>query len=569
VARKKRPIWTLDCETDPFLTKEDAEKRGIPYPRDPKPFLWGIYEGKKEQYHEFREVAEVLAFLTGEYASGEKPIVYAHNGGKFADYHALRFAINTDEPIMVISGRLGKFRIGECEFRDSLNIIPVGLASFQKDEIDYSIMEADVRWEAGNYAKISAYMRNDCVYLFNVIAEYHNRFGRGLTQAGASMRYWAKKYDKKPPKQSAANFERLKPFYYGGRVECFKSGYKEVPFTVVDINSAYPRAMLEQHPFSAVPDLSSTLPKKADIPQSMIDLVGVSRGALPYREDSGKLIFPNDDEPRRYTVTGWEYLAALELGDLDVFDIEQVYTFPELVSFKDYIEDFYNQRLVAKANGDKTGDIFAKLFMNSLYGKFASDPLKYKEWVIASDDTYFEWAAKGFVPERPWHENYLFKRGLPVERQRYYNIATAASITGYVRAFLYRSLRACKGVIYCDTDSIAAEDVSGLHQGKELGLWKREIDCKAYAVAGKKLYAFLDRNSYAPADAEKKGLERGTGGYWKTACKGVDLSPDEIVAVAKGGTVEYAPRVPTYSILKDEPVFTSRAVRMTAEPIAA
>jgi len=55
--------------------------------------------------------------------------------------------INSDEPVMVINGRLARFRIGECEFRDSLNIFPnTRLADFGvKNEIDYALMEPDRR----------------------------------------------------------------------------------------------------------------------------------------------------------------------------------------------------------------------------------------------------------------------------------------------------------------------------------------------------------------------------------------------------------------------------------------
>lgn len=565
MARRKRPVWTFDCETDPFLSRDEALRRGIPYPRKPHPFLWGLYEGRKEEYHEFRSVEDVLAFFLSEYASTERPIIYAHNGGRFADYHELKYAFNSDERIMIINGRLGKFRIGECEFRDSINILPIALSDFKKDDMDYSIMEEDVRWEPKNYEKISKYMRNDCVYLYEIVEKYQAKYGTGLTQAGASMRYWAKTSKIKKPKQSAAVFERLKPFYYGGRVECFKTGHAEVPFKVVDINSAYPRAMLEKHPFSVQPSRIDYLPSKDDIPQCLIEFEGIADGSLPYRTDDNKLIFPRDDKPRVYQVTGWEYLAALELGALEVKDIRMVFQFAELIDFKDYILDAYAERKAAKAAGNKADDLFSKLRMNGLYGKFASDPLKYREWIIASEDSYFKQGADGYHLYRQWgDERYLMRRSLPRESQRYYNIATAASITGYVRAFLYRSLRACKNPIYCDTDSISAEDVSGLDLGPELGQWKVESECSAYAVAGKKLYAFRDRNAYSPEDGVKKGLELFSGSWWKTACKGGSLTVDEIIRASRGEKVVYWPEVPTYSILHDEPIFTSRIFQKTA-----
>ena len=124
----KKPFITIDCETDPF-------REG----RVPVPFIWGCYDGETEHYEEFESTGELVKYL-----QGRKVIVLAHNGGRF-DYHYLREYINTDEQILVIAGRLAKFHIGLAEFRDSMNILPVPLAAFQKTEFDYTKLEADVR----------------------------------------------------------------------------------------------------------------------------------------------------------------------------------------------------------------------------------------------------------------------------------------------------------------------------------------------------------------------------------------------------------------------------------------
>ncbi|MGH9626020.1 MAG: hypothetical protein ACRD4G_17010, partial [Bryobacteraceae bacterium] len=132
-ARRRRggkPFLTLDCETDPF-------KVG----RIPVPFIWGIYRHDTEDYWEFSTPQEVVEFL-----APQKVIVYAHNGGKF-DYHYLRDDINSDDPMMVIAGRLARFKIGECEFRDSWNVLNEPLRVFQKEDFDYTKLEADNRQE--------------------------------------------------------------------------------------------------------------------------------------------------------------------------------------------------------------------------------------------------------------------------------------------------------------------------------------------------------------------------------------------------------------------------------------
>jgi hypothetical protein len=68
----------------------------------------------------------------------------------------------------------------------------------------------------------------------------------------------------------------------------------------------------------------------------------------------------------------------------------------------------------------------------------------------------------------------------------------------------------------------------------------------ALAIGGKKMYAFRELG----------------GDKWKTASKGVNLGPEEIVEIAKGGTVTYTPMVPTFSV-HQSPRIVSRDVMAT------
>jgi len=532
--RKRHEIWAADCETDPFKVGRISQ-----------PFIWGAYDIHDHRYETFGSAALFVAFI-----SERQCTVYFHNGGKF-DAHYLRPYFDSDQPIRIINGRIASFRIGRAEFRDSFNLIPVALARYSKEEIDYGIMENDKRDIPENRARIERYLKSDCVSLGSLLSAYFAKFGRGLTQAGAAMNYWAKHYNKgKKPKQSAAQFERYRPYYYGGRVECFTSGYGERPFKVVDKNSAYPHAMLSEHPISTEAMRLSSLPKKEhEVTRCLISLKAVSRGAFPFRLESGELIFPRDSEPRVYHITGWELQAAREMNALSGVEILQVHYFREVVDFKNYINHFYLERRAAKVAGDKAGDIFAKLFMNSCYGKFASNPENYHEYMLSSPAKMADHCAEGYADYHDWGDGRrLLWRRLPVERQTYYNVATAASITGYVRAQLFKDLCAVRDPLYCDTDSIAARDVGDLYMGPELGQWKLEAECDAYGIAGKKLYVF-----------------RCQDGTYKTACKGVQLNAEEIIRIAKGEEIDYRPMVPTYSITRPVPRFINRKVRVTAK----
>lgn len=574
VKRKNIKIAVIDAETDPFKYDPDGYT--------PKDFIWGFYDG--ERYEEFthlndcpnpklvkgmRDTSELVPFL-----SEQTLIVYAHNGGKF-DYH-LHFSsfIEPFSPIMEIAGRLAKFKIGECEFRDSFNILPVPLKQFQKDDIDYEIMRREERYKPANWKKIRSYLHTDCVALYNFIMAFIDRFGVQLTQAGASMKYWQEMTGIKAPQSTAEYYDELKPYYYGGRVQCFQRGMIYENFKVADINSAYPRAMLDKHPFDLTFTTGKELPENREsIGPCLITVRAISLGAFPLRDEKGSLTFPNDISiPRIYHVTGWEYLAAIDTGTAEILNIIKVYQFDTLIDFRDYILPLYNERLEAKRSGDKATNILTKLAMNSLYGKFASNPEKYRELQLIPaeyataiekgicdeekdedeqlDDDKTPWQFGGY-----WHEWALAQRPVPDYKQRFYNVATAASITGWVRAYLWRAICKCEGVLYCDTDSIAACHIGNIDIGDELGQWDIEGEFIQGAIAGKKMYAF----KYA--DHEKR--EKQNKPIYKIASKGVRLQPAQIEKVARGGTVEYFPDVPTYSLRKPEPVYVPRKIRAT------
>lgn len=579
IPKPKKPrgtFWTVDCETDPFHNCDNVlcpkcGGRG----RVPQPFVWGAYEGKSETFEEFA-TAEDFAVWAGS----ESRTFYAHNGGKF-DYHYLRDFINTDEPVLIINGRLAKFRIGKAEFRDSLNIFPnTRLKDFnegasKKIEIDYALLEPQTRTDPNVWPKIIEYLKQDCVLLWDKVWRYWNEYGKCITQASSSMKYWSKMYDIEPPRQTRSQFEKYKTYYYGGRVECFESGVKNTNFAVADINSAYPFAMLRSHPFCVRAIHQTTLPKtQEEQDTSLIDVTCIAKGCFPWKDpDTQKTYFPWDERTRRrYWITGWEFRAAAELGAISDIRINHVHWFPKRIDFKAYIEHFFNLREEARKRGDVAGRIFGKYFMNSLYGKFGSNCANYAEYVLAFMDNLQHWEKQGYALAHDWGERKVLARG-PTEDQledvtqtrwRYFNVATAASITGFVRAYLFKALHSCSGVIYCDTDSVAARGTEKLSFGTALGAYKHEGSFDQYAIAGKKMYAFHKAGApfvYVPGSDE-------VDANWKIACKGVKIGPEEIIKIANGEMMEHRPEVPTYSATRPHPVFINRTVVNTYSNIS-
>jgi hypothetical protein len=505
-----REIWVADAETDPFEHGADIQ-----------PFIWGAYNGI--EYHEFETTAALVDFFRDK-----KVIVYAHNGGRF-DWHFLLPHLDAFTPVMIIAGRLAKFSIGECEFRDSYNILPSPLSAYQKDEIDYSKFKRDVRHRYMH--EIREYLRSDCRYLYEFVRAFIDRYGLNLTFASAAMKVWQKIENIEAPTTSRDFYKTFEPYYYGGRVQAFHLGPIPHAFKVIDINSAYPFAMKHPHPYgNGYTDGCALEPGR--IEQQFISLRAPSLGAFPYREPDGSLNFPDDGKTREFHVTGWEFIAAQETGCLHEFELLRTLSLPLRIRFDKYIDHFFAEKTAAKQSGDKAGYQFAKYFLNGLYGKFAANPEKYQEYQII-DPTYIAGAMQdGYdfsAPLGPWA---LMCRDLSEHKQRFYNLAVGASITGFVRAYLWRAIRSCGSVLYCDTDAIACADTGNLELDSErLGAWDVEAECVGGGIGGKKLYAF-----------EKKD------GTYKSASKGARLSPAELLRVANGEIVEYLSEAPTFSV---------------------
>jgi DNA polymerase elongation subunit (family B) len=530
-----RDLAVADCETDPF-------KIG----RVPQPFVWGYYDGT--DYRQFDSTAKFVEFV-----NEQGTIIYAHNGGKF-DWHFVLPYLNPYDDIMIINGRIARCNLGMSELRDSYNILPVPLAAYKKDKIDYAIMEPDQRNKPHNKRKIAEYLKSDCMYLYELISGFVNLYGVQITQASAAMNQWKKISQRKLPQTDKGFYDLLAPYYYGGRVECFESGIIDTKFNVLDINSAYPYAMMHKHPYSGDFTHVEAYVENADF----YKIRCISRGAFPYRGEGNPgefagLRFPNDSETRVFTVTGHEFQAAKRTGTMEREKVLESFVFTEHVDFGEYITHFYEMRKAAKAKGNEAESLFAKLLMNSLYGKFAANPENYRNYMIVPMDVIAGLGAMGWTfggELGPWG---LAEAPLLEKQMRYYNVATGASITGFVRAMLWEAIANSTGVLYCDTDSIAVRVPGSIVRfGEEIGEWKHEGNFDRAGIAGKKLYIF-------------RGIpdKRGRRDY-KAASKGARLTHSQLWEVAAGGMVVFQNPVPTFSVSK-APVFTDRRIKYTAK----
>ncbi len=518
---------TFDCETDPF-------KCG----RVPQPFIWGAYSpdfGFKKFFH----TEDFVNFL-----SEWKGIAYAHNGGKFDTHFLLDYIKDEQKKIMIVHGRIAKIKIGKCEIRDSYMNLPVALGKYQKDVIDYKLFEKESR--QAHMPEIIKYLEGDCKYLYEILEKNFEDYGLKLTLAGTAFNYWLKNFKPEDLKETSGSrhFERFSQFYYGGRVQAFEKGVINKPFKIYDINSAYPYAMQYEHPI----ENSYVYSKKLDmenITKGFFEIEGIAKGCFPFRNKIGGLDFPDDGVCRLFKVTGWELKKALELGLFEIVKLHKAFYFVKTISFKGYVDHFYSLKCEAKENGNKGDYLLSKLYLNSLYGKFGQNPNKFKSYILKKNSKVQDFLDEYNFTCQLNDDVSIMEKDAPEFTKTFYCVATSASISGFVRAYMMEHLHKSKGLLYCDTDSIACESMEANFGDLKLGEWDCEGEFTHGAIGGKKMYCFVEAS-----------------GKMKISSKGARLTGEQIFDIARGGVVKYNQEAPSFSI-KSPPSFLSRNIKMT------
>lgn len=543
MARKKKQsrFAIIDFETDPFL-----------HGRVPKPFCVGIKYGPNvDDYRDFWGhdcVRQLCDYILDTFP--EPMQIYAHNGGKFDFIFFAQLGLLSN-PSLILHGRIVKSRfLGIHEIRDSFAILPVPLKAYNKDDIDYKFFEENLREEYKE--PILKYLKSDCVYLYDLVSAFKERFGQKLTIGSTAISEIKKTTD---IWRGDINHDmEFRPFYYGGRVDFFKHGKIEGDYKVYDVNSMYPTAMRNyKHPYGKfylhvkddaahrLFDFKTGEVKGHSSEVYFIRFTGWQKGALPVKTDAG-LSFHIPEGT--FTVTSHELKIAIKYNLVRIDVIHDIYLPAEVFDFREYVDKFYAEKRTGKITGDKIMELFAKLMLNSGYGKFATNADEFKEYFILNTDDenmlgdFQNWieekAESGYAPiiETDYGNIEIWQCKSP-DPDGYFDVAVAASITGASRAILLEALINADDPLYCDTDSIICKSLSGVPIGStELGEWKLEEEIDTVYIAGKKLYSCFKN-----------------GANVKKACKGAKLTGDEIARVAMGEEIMWHNDAPAFNLV--------------------
>jgi hypothetical protein len=572
----ERTLAVIDSETDPFK-----------FGRPPKPFLWGFYE--RGNYVDFLSdsLSTCTERLLDYLASRTDPLlIYAHNGGKFDFFFFMEHGA-IENPALIINGRIVKACfLGIHEIRDSYAIMPLPLKKMVdaetggKLDIDYEKLEEDVRDR--HMAEIRKYCERDNRVLFNYVEKFREKFGDKLTVGSAAITELEKHHP--VSRQNTSHDIQFRPFYYGGRVQCFEGGKIDAPpgqkLKIYDVNSMYPKAMHAfDHPtganYVAIKDVGKRFNKRTGVISGFggvyfMRFVGRNRGALPRKDpDTNKLDF--NCPAGEFYACSHEIRAACELGLIDVDEILDVWVPCNYQRFKDFVDFWMAEKIRCQLAGDEAGTIFAKLILNSAYGKFGSNANEFKEWYIyddMSDDAekikFEEWRdnhptirggkdgkaiSRGAEMVHDYGRFEIWQAPNPSDRG-FFDVAVAASITSAARSMLLRAIHGASRPLYCDTDSLICLGLSGVEiDDTKLGAWKFEGSTSTIYIAGKKMYSCV---------LDKPGKD-GKPKY-KTASKGAHLEHDDMIKLCAGEVVHWASDAPNFKF-SGETKFVARNIR--------
>ena len=287
--------------------------------------------------------------------------------------------------------------------------------------------------------------------------------------------------------------------YHGGRTEAFYIGeLKGGKIYDLDVNSMYPYVMHSyRYPvkhLSSVPD-----PTVDDIKATLKRFSLVSDVDLEVREpvfpvNRSKLIFPIGRF--RSTLTTPELEYALDHDYIKRVHRLEIYANAPI--FVDYVDFFYALKQKYKKLDQPILYKVAKLFQNSLYGKFGQrvgsselidtrSPLEYGiERILSPESNSIEYHViiagnvYRYQSREPSFDSF---------------IAIASHVTAYARMYLWEliSQAGINHVYYCDTDSLFVDEVGRVRLEKymddyELGKLKIEKEFEWLTIHGAKDY---------------------------------------------------------------------------------
>lgn len=449
--------------------------------------------------------------------------VYFHNlkfDGKFIVHHLLssnwrwvncddEAAPNTFQTLISDTNQWYSLKLwfpdGRCvEILDSLKVIPLPVAAIP-DAFGLDMRKLDLDYVASREIghlltdEEKEYISHDVEIVARALAVMHDQGMKRMTAGSNAFADYVKTIGGK--KRMRDWFPEPDYDYDIRESGCYKGGFTganpmfqnmiQGEGCSFDVNSLYPSVMFSAHgevlPFGEPIKYMGKYSYDEDYPlyiQFIEADFSVKPGHIPCIQLKGNSMFGATEYITDTKGSTPLCLTSVDLELLfqfyDVHDIRYVrgYKFRGSTElFKDYVAKWTAVKTQASDEGNEGMRTIAKLELNSLYGKFATNPVKQSRRPYLDDD--------GIVRYELLEPEFKEPVYLPV----------GAFITSYARAFTLRAAQAnIERWLYSDTDScyfLGKEPPVGMFVHEtSLGAWKREHVFDRFKVLGAKAYCF-------------------------------------------------------------------------------
>lgn len=510
--------------------------------RVPEISMAGVFDGNN-----YRWYRSIDGFLNGELTQrNHGQWFYAHAGG-LADMlfvlqriiqkgcYQVKAAFSGSSAIIVMVKR-GRFK---WTFIDSLWLFGTALANIAKW---IGLEKGSVDFETEDMDELAKYNRLDCEILWRAIDAFEStllEIGGTLrmTLASCAMDLFRRKFLKQSVYTNASVNKVSRLSYFGSRVEVFNRAAKDGFY--YDINSSFPHAMREPAPGS-YSGATARLPKAesalfvADVSIQVPD--DMYFPPMPYRAE-GSVFFP---------VGEWRgYLNNVDIRLLEstggkIRKVHEVLNFEPFNDLAEYANILYEKRRSGTTDFEK---VVYKLLLNSLYGKFAENPMKSS---LLVNPPYTDCphnpphARKPDDPREPLCMTqlipgvWLLDQELEVPHE---HVPISSHITALARRNLYNFMKPCDEFYYCDTDGFATNEPN-LPTSDKLGGLKLEMTFRDAEFLSPKVYR-IDRKVKAKGMslADKRGLPGGLSEEERKERLG-QIALDRWMKLREGLTVE-------------------------------
>ncbi|MBR4431868.1 MAG: hypothetical protein IKS76_01560 [Paludibacteraceae bacterium] len=404
-------------------------------------------------------------------------------------------------------------RVKVVEFRDSLKIIPMGIAEMAESfGLDIQkIEEPDDFYNKNRPAGYKAteeertYVKTDVVIMARCLAQMLERGFEKMTIGSNAIEFY-KKQSEDFALFTGANGadEFLRRAYKGGWCYVNPNAQKaeQGEGFVLDINSMYPYILRNRLLPYGTPIyykgkfnilLSERFPLYVQHIRCEFEL---KEGYLPFIQLKGnygyqqtEYVTSTDLEQEDLWLTNKDLELFFEHYNVDNIEYVDGYMFhAKMGMFNDYIDYWYEEKKQAGREGNKGKRQIAKLFLNNIGGKFSINPK--------------------FRNKTPYYEDGIvkFKFTEYKERESLY-LPVGIFMTSYARCYIVRAAQALgERFNYADTDSL---HITGTELPKDLLIDNEELGAF-------KVEAMIKRGKYLHSKCYCEEISEDGGKTWHT-----------------------------------------------------